>query len=133
MMGSALNSYIIAKDSNPEAVRREWPNFQDFVEDLADGLIGDFSASNDAPIVDTARPARVHTMERLFENEKVCVKFRAKLNNGQRAGTSKFGCVECNVPVHTQCFPGHMNRPTSWFRNCKKSGLKEFSSSDVNK
>ncbi|XP_052233052.1 uncharacterized protein LOC127845914 [Dreissena polymorpha] len=70
MMGSALNAYIIAKDSNPETVGREWPNIQDFVEDLADGLIGDYCAGKDAPILDTARPARVHTMERLFEKEK---------------------------------------------------------------
>ncbi|XP_052261867.1 piggyBac transposable element-derived protein 4-like [Dreissena polymorpha] len=101
MMGSALNAYIIAKDSNPETVGREWPNIQDFV---------DYCAGKDAPILDTARPARVHTMERLFEKEKVCVECRAKANRGERVGTSKFGCVECNVPVHHQCFPAHINR-----------------------
>ncbi|KAH3734936.1 hypothetical protein DPMN_041396 [Dreissena polymorpha] len=62
MMGSALNTYIVAKESYPEAVRREWPNMQDFVQDLADGLIGDYAAGKDAPIFDTARPARVHTI-----------------------------------------------------------------------
>ncbi|KAH3781755.1 hypothetical protein DPMN_159659 [Dreissena polymorpha] len=56
-MGSMLNSYIIAKDSHRENVECLWPNFQDFLLDNADGLIGDFTASKDALILDTARQA----------------------------------------------------------------------------
>ena len=33
MMGTALNTYIIAKDCNPEDVQAKWPALQDFVED----------------------------------------------------------------------------------------------------
>ena len=110
MMTSAHNAYVMAKDTNPETVHSKWPNVQDFIEDLADGLIGDVAAGKDAPILHEPRAAHRHDMERLFEKEKVCVECRAKANRGQRVGTSKFGCVQCNVPVHHQCFPAHITR-----------------------
>lgn len=44
MMACAVNVLIIAKDTNPETVQLEWPALQDFLEDLADRLIGDIPA-----------------------------------------------------------------------------------------
>ncbi|WAR12222.1 PGBD4-like protein [Mya arenaria] len=49
-MSAAHNAYIIARDSNPEVIQREWPQFQDFVEDLAEDLIGNYKASRAAPL-----------------------------------------------------------------------------------
>ena len=66
MMASAHNTYVLAKDTNPDMVHSEWPNFQDFIEDLANGSIGDVQAGKDAPILDEVRPAQRHDIERLF-------------------------------------------------------------------
>ena len=77
MMGSALNSYIIAKD--PETVRRDLSNFLDLVKDLVDGLIGDFIAAR--MLQSWTLPNRLKcTQSRLFEKEKVCVECRSILS-----------------------------------------------------
>jgi len=115
LMAAVHNAYVIAKDSNPEVVHKEWPNFQDFVEDLAEGLIDEYLNNRDdthrsAPQPNNVRPNQRHNFVKLFDKEKVCVECRARLGQGVRAGTSKFGCQECNVAVHTQCFPAHINR-----------------------
>lgn len=109
-MTSAHNSYVVAKDSNPEVVNREWPNFQDFVEDLAEGLIDEHTNNRDRPVPNEVRQNQRHDFLKLYAREKVCVECRAKQGPGTRAGTTKFGCQQCDVPVHTQCFPGHITR-----------------------
>ena len=110
LMGSALNAYIIAKDCNAVTVTENWPSFQDFVEDLAEDLIGNFETSKHPPGRDDSRPARVHKLAKIFNKEKVCVECRASSVPGSRGKTSKFGCVQCQVAVHTLCFPNHIYR-----------------------
>lgn len=110
MMASAHNAYVIAKDSNPEVVSREWPNFQDFIEDLASGLIDDMTTPRAPPMHQEAQGQRRHTFVKLFDKDKVCVECRFAKGQGVRVGTSKFGCQQCNVAIHTQCFPKHVEK-----------------------
>ena len=110
LMAAAHNSYIIAKDSNEEEVMMEWPNYQDFLEDIATGLIDEYTNNRASPQTDISTPNTRHEFVKLFEKEKVCVECRARVGPGVRVGTSKFGCQQCKVPIHTQCFPAHINR-----------------------
>lgn len=109
-MAAAHNSYIIAKDSNEEYVNKEWPTFQEFLEDLATGLIDEHVNNRDPPAPREVRQGQQHTFVKLFEKEKVCVECRAKLGPGVRAGATKYGCQQCGVALHTQCFPSHLAR-----------------------
>ncbi|KAK3791474.1 hypothetical protein RRG08_046626 [Elysia crispata] len=45
---AAHNAHVVAKESNEEYCRREWPRFQDFLEDLVENLV-DISTSSRAP------------------------------------------------------------------------------------
>lgn len=110
MMAAAHNSYVLAKDTNPEYVLEEWPTYQEFLEDLATGLIDEHVNNRDPPCNTDIQQGPRHDFLKLFEKEKVCVECRAKLGPGKRAGATRFGCRQCNVAVHTQCFPGHITR-----------------------
>ena len=66
MMATAHNAYVSAKDSSEEFVRLEWPRFQDFLEELAEDLIGD------APNLNIPRQAMRHNIQRMYEKAKVC-------------------------------------------------------------
>ena len=55
MMASAHNAYVVAQDSNPDMVQSEWPNFQDFLEEIALSLIGESRTKCDP--VANPRPA----------------------------------------------------------------------------
>ena len=41
MMVSAHNAYVIAKDKDHSHYRQQWPTLLDFLEDLADDLVGE--------------------------------------------------------------------------------------------
>ena len=41
LMASSYNSYVLARESNPEEVLERYPNYQDYFEDLPLELIGD--------------------------------------------------------------------------------------------
>jgi len=90
-MAAVHNSYIIAKDTNPDVARREWPSFQNFVEDLAEGLIGDYQAERDpphspqcssGPTSSTARNAKpVWTKEKGLLHVPVCSRSQEDINS----------------------------------------------------
>ncbi len=70
-MAAAYNGYVIAKDSNPDIAAKEWPNFQDFIEDLAEGLIGETTAKREAPVpVAQPAPGNRHTIRNIFQKKK---------------------------------------------------------------
>ena len=110
MMASVHNAYIIAKDVDPVFIKKEYPNFQEFVEEVAEGLIGDVRTKRDAPQGGDARPARRHDMEKMFDKPKVCVECRATAARGARVGTSHFGCVQCATAIHQGCLSKHITR-----------------------
>ena len=106
---AAHNAYIIAKDSNPEVAKREWPNLQDFVEDLAEGLIGDFTPSRAAPNQNVPRNAGLHTIINLYgQKRKSCQECRILATAGQRVPATPMGCVQCNIPVCQKCVGRHI-------------------------
>jgi hypothetical protein len=110
MMVSAHNSYIIAKDTHPEIAKIRWPNFQDFLEEIVEDLVGDTRSSREAPKVDVGGRATEHTITKRFEKNKVCRECSLSGTPGQRKGVTKFGCNECNVPVHLECQSKHIMR-----------------------
>ena len=106
---AAHNAYIIAKDSNPEVAKREWPNLQDFVEDLAEGLIGDFTPSRAAPNQIVPRNAGLHTIVNLHGQKcKSCQECRILATAGQCVPATPMGYVQCNIPVCQKCFGRHI-------------------------
>ncbi len=109
-MAAAFNGFVIAKDSNPEIAAKEWPNFQDFVEDLAEGLIGDTSAKREAPVPEHVRPAIRHDMKKIFATKKNCKECRLKANPGDRVPQTLQGCEQCQIPVCNKCISDHLQR-----------------------
>lgn len=108
-MASAHNSYIIAKASNPDITRSEWPTFQDFVEDLADGLINNFSSARAVPLQNEPRPASQHDIRNIYGGKrKLCRECRMLADVGQRVPATPMGCVQCNVPVCKKCVARHI-------------------------
>ncbi|XP_052818115.1 piggyBac transposable element-derived protein 4-like [Mya arenaria] len=100
-MSAAHNAYIIARDSNPEVIQREWPQFQDFVEDLAEDLIGNYKASRAAPLTNIENlppvPREQHEIKsKLFEKKKSCMECRSRAAVGVRVRATQSGCSTCN-------------------------------------
>ncbi|KAL3877961.1 hypothetical protein ACJMK2_035602 [Sinanodonta woodiana] len=111
MEASAYNAYVIARDTNPERVKTMWPTFQNYLEDLVASLVGDTRAGKAAALVpEPARGTVQHTIEKMFEKKKTCHECSLAAEPGARRGVTKFGCRECNVPVHTECQAKHITR-----------------------
>ena len=110
LVASVHNSFIVAKDIYPERMKVEYPNFQDYIEDLIHELIGDIKAGRDAPVRNEGRAARRHDVERIFAKAKVCVECRVRADRAERVGTTKFGCRQCGIPVHVTCVAAHIGR-----------------------
>ncbi|KAL4240265.1 hypothetical protein ACF0H5_001059 [Mactra antiquata] len=113
-MTTAYNAYVLAKESNPNVVQREWPQFQDFLEDLAEDLIGDYSSSRDTPLINLTNqpvlpPSRHKLITKMFEKRKTCKDCR-KRNPGARPTQTFQGCETCCVPVCVKCVECHMQR-----------------------
>ena len=108
LVASCHNAYVLAKDLHPEHIDDEYPNFQDFIEDIAIGLMGEERAPRAPPAgprrgqVPPPRRAARHVIEKIFERRKVCVECRAARPD-QRAHATLFGCRQCNVAVHLHC------------------------------
>ena len=47
-MASSYNSYVLARESNPEEVLERYPNYQNYFEDLALEPIGDTVTAREA-------------------------------------------------------------------------------------
>lgn len=110
MMVSAHNGYIVAKDTHPEIAKDRWPNFQDFVEEIVEDLIGDTRSSREPPRVDCGGQGTEHSITKMFDKNKVCRECSLSGTPGQRKIVTKFGCSQCNVPVHLECQSKHIMR-----------------------
>ena len=82
MMASAHNAYVVAQDSNPDMVQSEWPNFQDFLEEIALSLIGESRTKRDP--VANPRPAPhgagKHDVRKLYDRKKSVLSVRWQQN-----------------------------------------------------
>ena len=108
---SAYNAYVIARDSNPNKVNATWPLFQSYVEDLVISLIGDTRAGKATVLVpEPTRATCKHTIEKMYVKNKTGHECVLAAQSGERRGVTKFGCRECNVPVHTECQGKHIMR-----------------------
>ena len=110
-MSCAHNAYICAKDEYPLQSRNHWPNFQDFIEDLSEALIGDTRAKKAVKVCNIERPVLEHKIEKLFPKRKICRECSlAASGTAKRPGATNFGCVQCNIPVHVECQSKHIMR-----------------------
>jgi len=108
---SAYNAYIIARDTNPNQANSMWPTFQSFLEDLVIALIGDIRGGKATALVpDPTRRTTEHNIDRIFDKNKTCYECSLSAQPGERRGVTKFGCRECNVPVHMECQAKHIMR-----------------------
>ena len=98
----AYNVYIIARDTNPDQANSMWPTFQSFLEDLVIALIGNIRGGK---VTRTE-----HNIDRIFEKNKTCGECSLAAQPGERRCVTKFGCRECNVPVHMECQAKHIMR-----------------------
>ena len=109
-MTTAHNSYVIAKDLHPEVARDNWPRFQDFLEDLAEGLISNYTAARAPPRQANPlqrRPVLQHELQNLYgKKKKACSE--CSVPAGMRRTQTPMGCVQCQKPICVKCFPRHI-------------------------
>ena len=98
MMASAHNAYVVARDTNPEMVASEWPNFQDFVEGVGDilSLVGDVRSRRDPSANPRPAPGAGRLdIVKLYEKKRTCVECSMGAAAGERRGMTKHGCRQC--------------------------------------
>ena len=112
-MVSVHNAYIVAKDCNEEEAADRWPQFQDFIEDLALELIGNVRAKKAPPTVHMPeRGAALHEIQKLYSKKKTCRECSLRAGPKERRGVTEYGCRQCNEPVHQtkDCVSHHLKR-----------------------
>ena len=71
MMASAYNAYVVARDTNPEMVATEWPNFQDFLEEIILWLVGEVRSRRDPAANPRPAPgAGRHDIIKMYEKKE---------------------------------------------------------------
>ena len=94
MMASTHNAYVVTQDSNPEKVRSEWPNFQDFLEEIVISLIGDLRTKRDPAVNPHPTPgAGKHDIRKMYNRKKMCVECSMAAEAGARRGTTHETCL----------------------------------------
>ena len=73
LMAISYNGYVLARESNPKEVLEQYPNYQDYSEDLALELIGDtvrnwLTAIDIAAKMSTAHPNQTATAKTRLKN-----------------------------------------------------------------
>ena len=72
-MVAVHNAYVVARQSNPGPSAMRWRSYQDFVEELAESLVGDVRSARAAPLVlAPQRATALHTIVKLYERSKTC-------------------------------------------------------------
>ena len=111
MMASAYNAYVVARDTNPEIVEAEWPNFQDFLEQIILWLIGEVRSRRDPAANPRPAPgAGRHDIVKMYDKKRTCIECSMSAVAGERRGTTKHGCQQCQQPVHLECVCTHFHR-----------------------
>ncbi|KAK2190175.1 hypothetical protein NP493_87g02016 [Ridgeia piscesae] len=111
MMASAYNAYVVARDTNPEMVATEWPNFQDFLEEIVLWLVGEVRSRRDPAANPRPAPgAGRHDIVKMYEKKRTCIECSMSAAAGERRGTTKHGCQQCQQPVHLECVSTHFHR-----------------------
>ena len=107
LMVSCYNSYIIARSAGANC-----SGFKDWLEDLAQELVTPVTARS-APQCATAPVAASaqHDCEKIYEKRKICRECSQSKNGTEaRPGATVYGCRQCNVPLHIECFGKHVRR-----------------------
>lgn len=102
---SCYNSYVIAR-----YVEAYKGCYKDWVEDLALELVTPVTARSapqcpSAPVSASAE----HDYRKLFEKRKVCWEC-SLAKSGTRPGATVYGCQQCKVALHVECFGKHTRR-----------------------
>ncbi|XDV26565.1 hypothetical protein PO909_030223 [Leuciscus waleckii] len=99
---SCYNSYIAARSAGAyKGGYKEWQ------EDLAQELVTPVTAKSApqcaaAPVAASAE----HDCEKIFHKRKICRECSLSKSEA-RPGATVYGCRQCNVPLHIQCFGKH--------------------------
>ncbi|XP_063757603.1 piggyBac transposable element-derived protein 4-like [Eleginops maclovinus] len=104
---SCYNAYIVAKRAGAN-----FSGYKDWQEDLAQELVTPVTARS-APQCATApvSASAQHDCEKIFEKRKICRECSlAKNGTDARPGATIYGCRQCNVPLHVECFGKHVRR-----------------------
>lgn len=110
-MVTAFNAYVLVKDLHPATVKQEWQQFQDFIEDRTDSVIGELSSQKSVPLQRVPVPVNRHQISAvLFEKKKSCQGCRAKASLGQRVAATLQGCKPCRMAVCKKCVSDHIQR-----------------------
>ncbi|KAK2182827.1 hypothetical protein NP493_334g00007 [Ridgeia piscesae] len=110
MMASAYNAYVVARDTSPEMVATEWPNFQDFPEEIVLWLVGEVRSRRDPAANPRPAPgAGRHDIVKMYEKKRTCIECSMSAAAGEGRGTTKHGCQQCQQPVHLECVCTHFH------------------------
>ncbi|CAM4465576.1 unnamed protein product [Leuciscus chuanchicus] len=99
---ACYNSYIAARSAGAyKGGYKEWQ------EDLAQELVTPVTAKSApqcaaAPVAASAE----HDCEKIFDKRKICRECSLSKSEA-RPGATVYGCRQCNVPLHIQCFGKH--------------------------
>lgn len=102
------NAYIVAKAVDPDRAKREWPEFQDFVEAVAHQLVTTVATRAARAKEGPLREGLQHDVDIIFDKRKTCVACARKAQPNDRRRTTKFGCVQCREPCHKECITQHI-------------------------
>ena len=103
MMASAL--------TNPEVVKAEWPNVQDFMEEIIPWLVREVRSWRDpAANPHPAPSAGRDDIVKMYKNTWTCTECSMGAAAGKRRGTTRHGCQQCQQPVHLGCVCIHFHR-----------------------
>ncbi|KAK3773982.1 hypothetical protein RRG08_056754 [Elysia crispata] len=108
-MVSVHNAYAVAKDSNYEFTKKNWPNFKALIEVLADELTFGVKAHRDPSLNHAPRPGKEHhrLVKRKDGLSKVCIECKAK---GIKQKVTVYNCIICDLPIQVKCLQDHQQR-----------------------
>ena len=108
MLVSVHNAYVVAKHHDAIRAKRDWPEFQDFVEAVAHELVTT-TADRVAPTQEGPLRANLkHDVQKIFRTKKACKVCCRKAGAGARRRVTLHGCVQCHEPCHPKCIVDHI-------------------------
>lgn len=102
---SCYNSYVVARSAGGNK-----GGYKEWLEDLAEELVTPVTARSapkcaSGPVGASAE----HDCEKIFDKRKVCRECSlSKSGTEARAGATVYGCRQCSVPLHIECFGKHV-------------------------
>ncbi|KAK0137988.1 PiggyBac transposable element-derived protein 4 [Merluccius polli] len=130
---SCYNAYIAARSVGGTAFRNKYRGYKNWLEDLAEQLItplttravpatpppppSSLSASPSPPPTPSSSagsrghtPLPQHDCGKVYDKRKQCRECQLVPDNEKVGGPTVYGCKQCNLPLHIECFGKHYRR-----------------------